>query len=1029
VNEADADIDTVCVAPQYVTREHFFDSLPRRLQERCPGLRSLNPIREAVVPIIELDVQGVSVDLQFLALPRPTVPDTLNVMDDDILMGLNIQDVRILNGPRTNELIFHLVPRYDSFLVLLRAVRQWAKARGLYSNKMGYFGGVNAALLAARIVQSYPNYAPASLLRAFFVRYLAWPWKSEPLTLTQAYTIKQYPDLNKEMFQPGMSNTPDYMPLLTPAYPQMTSTYSVGLATFNVILGEFRRGKEVTETIVVPPDFDVEGYLANSDSAKTSSTSVSNGTSSSSSGSSPSNPWEALFDPVDFFVLYDQYISITLSAASDADMRVWKGYMESRLRFLVQRLEHVDVLTDIRPFPACFETTEIVDVNHDLTPDMLPVVASAADPDAKVPLDRKDSVEDSKAGVLASIPEAEADAAPGNQEPAMSGPARLRSLAAEKVRMERKKLLQQQLQEQLQPQQDRKTDSVASAVAVPQVHVSGSTSPTLPVDPSPLGAPSATVGIGGSDQDATFAGQEDPAPVYAATASAGKPGHLTALERESNIEVAGADACPSALGEQSQSLVATETASAAAATVDNDLSSNDLCTAKSGYMPGAAPALVDDSSALASAVLAQSVLSGSHNSAPTTYDTGTDGSTVQVTEAIDEDDRSPPPLEPIEPALATDEGAEFEAAVDSVVQAAIAAGYITVPTERRVCVFFVGLAADMSQGASSRSVSVSSVLSYVKTTHYLKFKDRKTGMDVRQRVVQWRDLPAFVFGTEGRPAAERRKKKLAHLTAGAAASTGAGPVPPGTPGAVAPTRHGLTSPPASAGGDKVWKRSQSTPTALPLPGQIPGVMPAGTSVPVAIGLGIGIAGESTPGVGLDLMTPSLPGLGAAISLPGLGMGVATHTTTPPEVPLRLPGLGTGVTPTMATMAVGPRTGPIGVAFFPGTADEVGAQSEAGKKRPYTSTGGSESFAPSGSLTDASSHIDKKGRPAVLAPAPMPRVVPMPMRPGPRPPVPMPVPVGVNTGPRGPPHIQPQGQGTTPGATAATQKKMKVTLKN
>jgi poly(A) polymerase len=35
------------------------------------------------------------------------------------------------------------VQRYQTFLKVVRCVRKWAKARGLYSNKMGYWGGVN----------------------------------------------------------------------------------------------------------------------------------------------------------------------------------------------------------------------------------------------------------------------------------------------------------------------------------------------------------------------------------------------------------------------------------------------------------------------------------------------------------------------------------------------------------------------------------------------------------------------------------------------------------------------------------------------------------------------------------------------------------------------------------------------------------------------------------------------------------------------------------------------------------------------
>jgi poly(A) polymerase len=54
-----------------------------------------------------------------------------------------------LNGPRVTELLVHLVPKYPTFVLILRALRYWAKKRGIYSNKLGFLGGVNFAILAA----------------------------------------------------------------------------------------------------------------------------------------------------------------------------------------------------------------------------------------------------------------------------------------------------------------------------------------------------------------------------------------------------------------------------------------------------------------------------------------------------------------------------------------------------------------------------------------------------------------------------------------------------------------------------------------------------------------------------------------------------------------------------------------------------------------------------------------------------------------------------------------------------------------
>jgi poly(A) polymerase len=228
VNSPDGDIDAVCVAPQFVDRDEFFGGFAERLRSHA-GVTSLLAVTTAKVPIIELVIQGVNIDLQFAKIAANSVPALLNVLDDNILQGLDQRDVTALNGPRVTELIVKLVPDYANFCVLLRATRLWAARRGIYSNKLGYLGGVNFNILCAFVCQSFPNLSPAGLLRSFFMVFVNWPWP-RPVKITEAYLLPLgYPVWTPEMFRGHV------MPIITPAYPCQNSSVNVTRSTLTIM--------------------------------------------------------------------------------------------------------------------------------------------------------------------------------------------------------------------------------------------------------------------------------------------------------------------------------------------------------------------------------------------------------------------------------------------------------------------------------------------------------------------------------------------------------------------------------------------------------------------------------------------------------------------------------------------------------------------------------------------------------------------------------------------------------------------------
>lgn len=74
------------------------------------GLASLQvshlvAIEGAIVPILTFDYEEINIDLQIAILPRNTIPENLNILDDNILVGVDTATEKSLNGPRVTELM------------------------------------------------------------------------------------------------------------------------------------------------------------------------------------------------------------------------------------------------------------------------------------------------------------------------------------------------------------------------------------------------------------------------------------------------------------------------------------------------------------------------------------------------------------------------------------------------------------------------------------------------------------------------------------------------------------------------------------------------------------------------------------------------------------------------------------------------------------------------------------------------------------------------------------------------------------
>lgn len=210
---------------------------------------------------------------------------------------------------------------------------------GVYSNSLGYFGGVSWAMLVARTCQLYPNAAAATLVHKFFLVFSRWKWP-QPVLLKQPDTV----NLGFAVWDPRINIQDRYhlMPIITPAYPQQNSTFNVSSSTSKVIQNEFSEGMEITDEIM----------LGNAG-------------------------WDKLFHTPNFFLKYRHFIVLLVSSSTADDHLEWCGLIESKIRILIGNLERNQHINLAHVNSKCFEKpTSAIKKDKDKTATVAPTIES-----------------------------------------------------------------------------------------------------------------------------------------------------------------------------------------------------------------------------------------------------------------------------------------------------------------------------------------------------------------------------------------------------------------------------------------------------------------------------------------------------------------------------------------------------------------------------------------------------------------------------------------------------------------------------
>lgn len=353
----DSDVDVLIAVPAHICRaRHFFglrapgrkageqtpsDSLLERLR-RDKRVTDLVAVPDAFVPCIKLHFNGVDLDLTFANLGAPSLPQQpanraswagdIDSLTNTILADLaeDAPSLRSVNGVRATHALLRVVPSMPTFRSTLRMVKTWARTRGVYGNQLGFFGGISWAILTAKICQDFPSSSAEHTLALFFRVYMSWQWPT-PVRLRGVLLPgmpggpKQSGVLDDMVWNP--ETNPDdlrhYMPIITPVYPCMNSTFNTAPSNFRVIKSELDRAALITGPTLA--------------------------------GGILSAPTLHQSGRAFFFSRYEWYLRLVIVAADAESQKKWVGLVQALLRHLIRSLESTRLFL-VHPWPELIES-------------------------------------------------------------------------------------------------------------------------------------------------------------------------------------------------------------------------------------------------------------------------------------------------------------------------------------------------------------------------------------------------------------------------------------------------------------------------------------------------------------------------------------------------------------------------------------------------------------------------------------------------------------------------------------------------
>lgn len=319
-NTLSSDLDLLAAIPKELDSLFFLEAVQTQLEGWYESARL---VRHAQVPILKLQMDGISVDLLCVEYPASFI--SMDTLSEKHRRYFNPQDWQAVTGILEAASILDYVPQrisLDTFQWFVKTIKVWANARAIKGNAFGFLGTYSWTILAAWVLDQIPEQEDSedvSVLITYFFAFLnQYDW-AVPITIIKEHHY-------------NVRKKQDRMPILTSIKPYYNSARNITRSTKKILQEEFKRGHFMLKQI-----------------------------------KKGKHSWADLLETVS--VSAAPNLKLVVRADNDLALQEACGWIEGHIVSLIIALEQLEGLT-IRPYPSVLFDEKTASIYLELATDL-----------------------------------------------------------------------------------------------------------------------------------------------------------------------------------------------------------------------------------------------------------------------------------------------------------------------------------------------------------------------------------------------------------------------------------------------------------------------------------------------------------------------------------------------------------------------------------------------------------------------------------------------------------------------------------